>query len=281
MWFEYISQEVEIRALWALWRPLWGVKVRRWALVGVDWVMWYEYMSQEYEILALWVLWKPLRGVTVGRIFWLRQKQGLFVINLRGMWQAVWSAWGPIFQMRTLWVLFGMFCANLRGSGAKFSGVDMGGLGSVFMCIPERSRFTGWSWGRDFVPCGWLDVCKVLEDHCTVFAFLKAGSLLRFYQNIVDFLCRVLEACLCIYLLLWKLSESFCKIVNFLLCLFDVWFLLGILALLVSKLCLILFCSVFFVRCFKEQGDISSCSLGWRSPRWGVGGLHGWGELVA
>ena len=40
-------------------------------------------------------------------------------------------------------VLFGMFCANLRGSGAKFSSVDMGGLGSVFMCIPERSRFTG------------------------------------------------------------------------------------------------------------------------------------------
>ena len=40
-------------------------------------------------------------------------------------------------------MLFGMFCANLRGSGAKFSSVDMGGLGSVFMCIPERSRFTG------------------------------------------------------------------------------------------------------------------------------------------
>ena len=71
-----------------------------------------------------------------------------------------------------------------------------------------------------------------LEDHC-IALYLRACFVC--YQNIVDFLCRVVKVCLCINLILWKLSESFREIVDFLLCLIDV-FLLGILALLVSKL---------------------------------------------
>ena len=74
-----------------------------------------------------------------------------------------------------------------------------------------------------------------LEDHCTVLAFFKAGSLFCLLSEYRGFLCKVAKVCLCINLILWKLSESFREIVDFLLCLIDV-FLLGILALLVSKL---------------------------------------------
>ena len=63
----------------------------------------------------------------------------------------------------------------------------------------------------------------------------------------MDFLFSVVKVCLCIYLILWKLSESFREIVNFPLCLFDD-FLLGILALLVSEVefysCLLSVCQV-------------------------------------
>ena len=81
---------------------------------------------------------------------------------------------------------------------------------------------------------------------------------------------------MCIYLVLWKLSESLGKIVNYLLCLFDV-FLLGILALLVSKLSLILFCSVFCLSGVSRSLEI------FRVVHWVGGGVHagGWGVCMA
>ena len=125
---------------------------------------------------------------------------------------------------------------NLRGSGGKFLCVDLGGLGSVFICKPERARLLLFHrvildprfCGREDVRKGWRTIALYLR-------FSRQGACLVCYQNIVDFLCRVVKVCLCINLILWKLSESFREIVDFLLCLIDV-FLLGILALLVSKL---------------------------------------------
>ena len=121
--------------------------------------------------------------------------------------------------------------------------------------------------------CGREDIWKGWRTIALYLRFSKQGACGVYYQNIVDFLFRVVKVCLCIYLILWKLSESFREIVNFLLCLFDA-FLLGILALWSRKLSFILFCFLF-VRCYKELGDIS---WGLEESTLGVGGLHGWGE---
>ena len=127
-------------------------------------------------------------------------------------------------------------CVNLRGLGGKFLCVDLGGLGSVFICKPERARLL--LFHRVILDprfCGREDVWKGWRTIALYLRFSKQGACCVYYQNIVDFLCRVVKVCLCINLILWKLSESFREIVDFLLCLIDV-FLLGILALLVSKL---------------------------------------------
>ena len=95
--------------------------------------------------------------------------------------------------------------------------------------------------------CGREDVWKGWRTIALYLRFSKQGACCVYYQNIVDFLFRVVKVCLCIYLILWKLSESFREIVNFPLCLFDD-FLLGILALLVSEVefysCLLSVCQV-------------------------------------
>ena len=147
--------------------------------------------------------------------------------RLQGVWQADFKC-GPS-VIRNV-------CVNLRGSGGKFLCVDLGGLGSVFICKPERARLL--LFHRVILDprfCGREDVWKGWRTIALYLRFSRQGACLVCYQNIVDFLCRVVKVCLCINLILWKLSESFREIVDFLLCLIDV-FLLGILALLVSKL---------------------------------------------
>ena len=81
-----------------------------------------------------------------------------------------------------------------------------------------------------------------------------------------------LEVC---FVHLPRFVESFGKIVNFLQCLFNV-FLLGIFFGVVVEFDCFLFS--IFVRCYKELGDISSCTWGLEESTLVVGGLYGWGE---
>ena len=74
-----------------------------------------------------------------------------------------------------------------------------------------------------------------------------------------------------------RFVESFGKIVNFLQCLFNV-FLLGILFGVEEEFDCFLFS--IFVRCYKELGDISSCTWGLEESTLVVGGLYGWGEKL-
>ena len=83
-----------------------------------------------------------------------------------------------------------------------------------------------------------------------------------------------LEVC---FVHLPRFVESFGKIVNFLQCLFDV-FLLGILFGVEVEFDCFLFS--IFVRCYKELGDISSCTWGLEESTLVVGGLYGWGEKL-
>ena len=93
----------------------------------------------------------------------------------------------------------------------------------MFSCVYLRGHVSRGDLGAEIL-CPVVDWMYVRSWRTTALylRFERLGACCVYYQNIVDFLCGVLEACLCIYLLLWKLSESFCKIVNFLLCLFDV-----------------------------------------------------------
>ena len=113
--------------------------------------------------------------------------------------------------------------------------------------------------------CGREDVWKGWRTIALYLRFSKQGACGVYYQNIVDFLFSVVKVCLCIYLILWKLSESFREIVNFPLCLFDD-FLLGILALLVSE---VEFYSFLLSVCQVLQGA-------WRYFM-GFGGVHAGG----
>ena len=182
-----MSQEDETPALWVLWKPLREVKVGRWALVWDDWVMWRGILLF-FNIMCISAYYAEEKGWVVGF------QGGLFFISSVAGFSGsdrskacswfIYRACGDQFGLRVDRVFkcgpsgchWGCFVRTWGVRGGKFSCVDLGGLGSVFMCVPARAHFTGWSWGRDYV------------------RFLRQGACCVYCQNIVDFLSGVLDS---------------------------------------------------------------------------------------